>query len=334
MVRSWTWLGLCWGLTSTALAESSVPRAQISVPAEIPSGGVLPMFGTCLDARCSSLESVVITDNANGTSVEGNVELEQTANYQRWGYFVPSVPLRSGATYSVTLTGGYPGFKTMFTVSAADSTGLVESALRVTDALTKVREVRDQRCCSAFSCIDVSVLHGVALSATFSAERPIATQYLYELSMHAQGEAPSSVALPFYPLISPQQMSSSTVTFDGAADSYCYTVRARPIVGGEPFTLLTRCLDNDYTGLGREQRTPEEMTQWAAKCEATTADGGARPLHEADAAVDADGEPLGRGDGRTLGSDDSGCQLANSKASMAWGIALLALTLAKRRRAQ
>lgn len=335
MVRNWVWLGLCLGLSSTALAESSVPQPRVSVPSEIPSGGVLPVFGNCFDAGCSNLKSVLVTDVSTETRVEGTFELVQTNTYEAWGYFVPSTPFRSGASYRVTTPNSYYGAASIVMVRDAETTALDESALNATAVLSKESLITDRRCCS--SCIDVSVVNSLALTTTLATQESRATQYLFQLSMHAEGETGSVVAA-FTPLLG-SSIVSRTSAFDGAAKSYCSTVHAKPIVGGESFELLTRCLANDYTDLGTQTRPPEEVAKWAASCEtsAPSRDAGAHrdakaPTTELlDAAVDADGEPLGRGDGKTLGNDESGCQLASSASSAWWSLILLAL--ARRRRA-
>ena len=340
MFRGWAWVGLCLSLTSIARAESGVAPIRVDVPTEIPSGGVLPIFGSCIDARCSNLQSVTVVDTASGARVEGHVELVQTtASYEGWAYFVPSMPFRSGAKYRVILAGGSPDSAPVVSIRPAEPTGLDESALRVTAILSQVREVSGRQCCSVSNCIDVSVVNSVELTATMSAERVAATQHLFELSMHAQSEQAGRAVLEFRPLRTEFAAISSTMRFDGASDSYCYTVRARSITGGDPFKLMTRCLANDYTGLGRQTRSPEEVAQWAATCERTPTpvDAGAPSVDladasttdPADASTDADGEPLGRGEESTRARAESGCRLAAGRTQvgsvMWWLFALVAL---------
>lgn len=338
MQRHWAALALCLGLSSTAYAESGVPLTMVNVPAQIPSDGVLPLYG-CRDAQCSILESVVVTDPA-GTRVEGHVEVVVREAYVGWGYFVPSQPFRSGVTYSVSVMGGYSGYANVFSVSDADPMGLDEGALGVSESLGTVHDVRDQRCCGApgSKCIDVSVVSSVVLTASLSGLRPVATQYQFELSMYAEGAAGTVVAA-FHPLRTDSYgISQSSLEFTTSSARYCYMVRAQPIVGGEPFTLLMRCVaDKAPEALGRVDRTPAEIAQWAAACEATpsTIDAGVRPVGQADAATDADGEMLGRGDDKKLGEEESGCRLSTGSShaqSLGWSFALLALALGKRRR--
>jgi hypothetical protein len=181
------------------------------------------------------------------------------------------------------------------------------------------------------------VVSRLLLTATVSGQQAIATPYEFELSMHAQGDV-GSVVVAFKPLRPDLSLETSSMSFDGAADSYCYTVRARPILGGEPFTLMTTCIANSHTYLGRNGRSPEEVAQGTAACEATSApvDAGVLTMDQVDAATDADGELLGRGENTPVVHDESGCQLADGGQTgrMAWStFALLALAFVKRRRA-
>ncbi|HEY6876861.1 MAG TPA: hypothetical protein VI299_02535 [Polyangiales bacterium] len=323
------------GLTSTAFAESGVQLVQFNIPQEIPADGVLPMFGSCFDADCSNLQSVIITDISSGTRVEGHVELVRDGSYSAWSYFVPSVPFRSGASYIVRHEKASPNSPVGVSFVARDPAALDESALGVMATLTKVSGAIDRRCCS--TCIDVTVIEALALTTRLSPAKPIASQYLFELSTHAEGQA-GIVVVPFGPPSNIYQSVPNSTSFDGSADSYCYTVRARPLVGGEPFTLMTRCLANDFTDLGRHTRSPEEVAKWAATCEVTPerVDAGVSPRGQVDAALDADGEPLGAGKSGKP-DEDSGCQLADGRAhlqsTLGAFVTLFALALGRRRRA-
>jgi hypothetical protein len=350
MVRGWATLGLCLGLSSglssIALAESGVRRAPDGVPPNIPSDGVLPLIGSCVDSRCSNLTSAIIVHTASGTRVEGHFELIQTASYDGWAYFVPSVPFRSGAMYAVTLMGSYASTTSVVSVSEADPVGLDESALRVMASLNKVRAVSNMECCPISNptrsprCLDVAVVTSVELTAALSAERPIATQYVYELSMHPEGEAAGTPVLDFEPLRINAPGGPPSMWFSGSADSYCYVVRARPIVGGEPVTLVTRCIANDFTDLGRQVRSPEAIAQWRSTCPETPTpvDAGVLPRDQADASTDGDGEALGHGEDDTITRHDSGCQLAASATQagsiLCWPLALLILAKRKRTESQ
>jgi hypothetical protein len=200
----------------------------------------------------------------------------------------------------------------------------------------KVHEVTGRQCCWS-SCLDVSEVYRLALSTSLAAERPVATQFVYEQSVHAQGQPAVWSSGEFAPARMDIAVRPTITMLDGTAASYCYTVRARPIVGGEPFVVAQRCVSNDLTGLGRVDRTPEEVEQWRAACAATpeAVDAGTLASDKADAAVDGDGEPLGPVEDGTIGREESGCQLAGSAAQAGgvvwWSLALL--VFARRQRA-
>lgn len=354
MIRRLASLGLCLGLTSAALAESGAAPVRLGVPAEIPSGGVLPIAADCFDAGCKTLASVYVTEQG-GKAVDGHFELMPGAGYERWGYFVPSEPFRPGVKYEVR-SAGYAYATSLVSVSAEGPTALDESALRVTAELTTERQREEAVCCPRpatgpkrpLRCLDMGNVGNVALTLTLSAELPSATQYVYETRMYAQGDAGVAPDAVFAPLLSRVQTGPRTVRFDGAADSYCYAVRARPIVGGEPITLVTRCVQNEFASTGLVSRSPEEVEQWRTTCVAMPeevdagtlpsdqADPGPLPREQADASLDADGELLGRGAEDTINHEESGCKLAGGPSRapgiVCWALALVALALAKRRR--
>jgi len=340
MLRRLASLALCLGLTSTAQAESGAAPVRFGVPTEIPSDGVLPITGTCHDAGCATLLSVVVTESPDGPRVDGHFELVQTAGYERWGYFVPTEPFRPGTKLRVSST-GYAYATSLVSVTAAEPTALDESALSVTAELTRERLLSSSVCCPMSMtqpkrpqrCLDMGMVSQVVLTTTLSAQRPIATQYVYELSMYGHGAAAGSPDAAFAPLLSSAQTGPHTVRFDGAADSYCYTVHARPIVGGDPTPLVTRCIANEFVGMGLVGRSPEQVAQWLTTCEAAPeeVDAGTLPGGQADASLDGDGELLGRGAQDTLSRQESGCQLAGSPAQTGgavwWGLALVALAV-------
>lgn len=342
MIRRLASLGLCLGLTSPALAESGVQPVRLGVPAEIPSRGVLPVTANCYDVGCATLASVYVTE-VGGAEVEGHFELVQTAGPERWGYFVPSEPFRPGAQYTVR-SAGYAFATSVVSVSTAETTVLDETALRVSAELTRESPLSASVCCPTppkrpQRCLDMGMVSQAVLTATVSAEQTITTQYLYELSMYAQGNPPSSPDGAFAPLLSSARPIARTVRFDGDADSYCYAVRARPMVGGDTTTLVTRCLPIEPAREGLSGRSSEEIAQWLTTCTAIPEDldAGTLPGDQADASLDADGEALGRGAEDTLDNEDSGCQLVGGQTRapgvIGWALALITLALAKRRRA-
>lgn len=331
MVRSWAWLGLCLGLTSTAFAESAVPQVRVRVPGEIPSGGVLPIFGSCYDARCSALQSAVVTDVASGTSVEGVITIEhEGSSYDSWAYFVPRVPFADGGSFRVTIP-GYATASAMFSVRGAAPAQLGASAVSTGWSLGKEQVPSQFECCasSPSNCFTVEWSNVASLLVTLSPEEPVATQYVYELSVRAQEDAKSEVLAAFRPLPPDTRNIPFSHSFDGASKSYCYTLRARPLVGGEPFEVMSQCVANDFTGYGKEPRVPAEIAEARADCERSHADA-AVSSGLVDAAVDGDGEELGRGEDKKI-KEDSGCQLADGGPQAGWLIALAAL--ARRRRA-
>lgn len=346
MIRRFSVLGLCVGLTSTALAESGAAPVHLGVPAEIPSGGVLPITADCYDAGCKTLASVYVME-MGGAQVEGYFELVPARGTERWGYFVPDEPFRPGAKYQVR-SAGYAYATSLVSVSAEEPAVLDETALHVTAELTTERQREEQVCCPRPipmtgpkrppRCLDMGNVGNVALTTTLSTVQPSATQYVYELSVYPQGATAGSSDAAFAPLLSSLQTGPRTVRFDGAADSYCYAVRARPIVGGDPTTVLTRCIPNDFASTGLVGRSPEEVAQWRTTCVAIPeeVDAGTLSSDQADASLDGDGEPLGRGADDLSNREESGCQLAGGPARAAgivwWSFASLALALARRRR--
>jgi hypothetical protein len=88
-----------------------------------------------------------------------------------------------------------------------------------------------------------------------------------------------------------------TAAFDGSSPSYCYAVRAEPLIGGATIDLFERCVDNNLEGIGTLARTPDEIEQWLDTCAPPLVDAGPvvsdrddpSPARDAGAARDAGG---------------------------------------------
>jgi hypothetical protein len=334
-------LCLLWSPAAKADAKAAAPAPQVTVPTAIPSDGVLPVFGGCYDGdACAVLRTVTVTDAATGAAVAGHVEIVVATSFDGWGYFVPDEPFRSGSSLLVKSSFNYP---TQTAAVRVTETGTLDmSALSVDVALSKERKVLASQCCPDPSftmkprCIDVSVLNGAVMAATLSPAQPVATQYEFELRLYAGGDVMGGTVFDFAPLRSDGRLPLPRESFDGTADKYCYAVRAKPVVGGEPVPLMEACVENTLTDVGRQDRTSEEVEQWLATCQVRPpVNDGGTPSKDDDGPI-GDDDPLPKVDDEPFVSkDQSGCQLASSGApqlaSAFWPLALALLSRSRRR---
>lgn len=298
------------------------------MPLNIPSDGVLPVFGSCFGSgECTLLRSIVVTDKTSGRAVAGHVEIVKSNSFEGWGYFVPDEPLQVGASLVVKPSGNYPVAQATVTVTTASA--LDASAVAVATSLTRDRTVLASTCCPTINpnvkprCLDTSVKNTAVLAAKLSAVKPVATQYLYEVRLFAAADPAGGTVFDFAPLRTDARAPASSATF-GVADSYCYKVSAKPWVGGEPVTLIETCLDNDLTDLGRIDKTPNEIASWSATCQV-----GPVPV---DGGTPFDGDAGGRDEEPSAVGREAGCQLAAQSGPGAWWYALSLVLAARVRR--
>jgi len=354
------WSSLLAGLvcSSAALAlpappsggASTPPRpAMIEVPLQIPSDGVLPLFGPCTDApTCSALLGVTVSDGTTGAALAGHVEVVRADYTDAWAYFKPDLPFVAGTSLLVGNT-VYPYSSSMMNfVSVVPPTPLSRANLRIVTQLSPSRNVLGTACCPVLNprsrprCLDVSVRSSVSLELNVVDADAIAAQHLFALEVRESGASMPAVVTNFLPLLN-SRSAKITGRFDGSLPSYCYAVRAKPLTGGAVFDFVTGCIDNDLTALGNVERSPAEVESWLSTCEKPQdpqADAGA--LHE----DDEDEGPASPNDASVASRDASaasrvrgveGCQLAPQAAASRLGASLLSLATllfyARRRRA-
>lgn len=336
-------LCLAWSAAASADAKAAAPAPQFNVPTAIPAGGVLPVFGSCFDAgQCNVLRSIAVTDKTSGTAIAGHVEIVSANSFEGWGYFAPDQPLPSGSVLLVKTMGGYPMVQA--TVSVLASNALDARSVTLGTTLTKERTVLASTCCPNSNlnvkprCLDTSIVNRAVLAATLTPVTPVATQYLFEVRLFSQSEQPGGTLLDFAPLRSDGRKESPRATFE-TPDSYCYTVRAKPLLGGEPVDLLDKCLDNNLTELGRVDRTADEVTKWSATCQVSPLSvAGGTPVEDDslgdDERDDADDDLADDVEQPRVSRQDAGCQLGSSPGLLGAWYALPAVFLrgAKRRR--
>lgn len=223
------------------------------------------------------------------------------------------------------------------------------SSVRIDASVSKARQVLAQECCPVNNetgrqrCLDVSARSDAALIVALMSVEPSATQYLFEVTA-PDVEALSTSSSAWGPLLS-YGIPSFTATFDGSAPKYCYSVRAKPLVGGEVVELSTGCVDNTLTGFGLVERTPDEVEQWLATCEVPTVperetDEGDDEADEADQADEPDraddsASDAGVSQHKPEARAADGCQLAlaapaSSLAGSVWSLVTLLLVAALR----
>jgi len=352
MNSRWTWLLA--GLLCSSSASSSAraepapgPMADpvtslLEVPAAIPAGGVLPMYGACDDLpACSNLRNLIVAEfGTEERVVPGHFELVHPDFNDAWGYFVPDVPFVAGSMLGASNFGNPLEQGAAYWVEVVEPTALSGASLAIEVQLSKLREVARAECCPSFQfmrqrCLDTEADTNASLFVGLSPVEAVATQYGFELTLRDVRSTEPANQFAFRPLTS-TGLRSLAATFDGEASSYCYAVRALPLAGGTAIDLDEGCVDNDLTGLGSITRTPHEIEQWLATCEAPPPDVG----NDGDDEGDDHDEPSRAGDAgvgatATDASDAadarraSGCQLvaASSPGSGAATSALLALLL-------
>lgn len=338
---AWLCVLSLWG--SSALAKPAVPSKPDSasigasapqpsvfswVPPEIPAGGVIPVIGACPDADCAALRGVTVLTPTSQVAIAGHVEVVQAGFSDAWAYFVPDKPFTAGTTLLVA--GNYPNGQS-FSTQVVAATKLEASSVNVASELTKQRQVLLTRCCPIVRetgrerCLETLVETSVGFGAHLNGTDAAASQYLFELSVREMGAISPVTQTDFRP--SADHGISVMEGLDGAASSYCYAVRAKLLSGGPVIDLLDKCIENKLEGLGRTERTQDEIERWLNTCAPPLADAGPpdsddddpSPARDASSARDADR------DGRSAASE--GCQLSGGaaplSASLAWTLAAL-----------
>lgn len=314
-------------------------------PPAIVSGGVLPLYGSCLgDPECSGMKAVRVYDTTTNALVSGHIEIAPLELGDPWAIFVPDAPFEVGVKLRVE-DGVLPAVNT-FDVEVVAPTPLTSSSYKVVAGLRKDRKVLSSTCCpvTGFAkqrCIADAEQNDVVFGIVLSEAELVAAQYVFELELR---DATSDQLIP----ISYQQ-TDLTVSpmvhhelIEPGIQSYCYKVLARPIVGGDSIELESSCIPNDLTNLGRTERPKAELDRWLATCEVVETETGAPPVAQApDAGTDARATPADA----DANEDDTepsvtkrsgeGCQLAAGSASggsvLVWTLGLLLWT---RRRGQ
>ena len=359
MNARWGWLLACLVLSAAARAEAKPavrdagvkPRpAAFSAPPEVPAGGVLPFFGNCnSNVECATLAAITVTDVATNTLVEGRIELVRVDIYAGFAYFVPNAPFVAGSSYDLKLQTQYDDNVVRVDIVEPDS--LDAGAVSELAELSNLREVQSSRCCPTWNlnaperCLDVSVFNSAMLSVRLTAQLPAASQYTFQLSVRPVDQTHDVSGSEFGSVWDPTWASSFSQVFVGSAASYCYSVRARPIVGGDPVLLKTACVDNKLEDLGAHERTHEEVERWLGTCEPRPANFDDSALAEDDLSSDEPASDKPRdGADASVGADDEddraarrgqegGCQLAGGgtpAAGVWWWCLALALTKRKR----
>jgi hypothetical protein len=132
------------------------------------------------------------------------------------------------------------------------------------------------------------------------------------VSLFAKGDEAGGTVTDFTPLRTDGRRPNPQAIF-GTADSYCYTVRAKPIVGGEPVMLLEHCIDNDLTGLGRSDRAADEVVKWSLTCQVPQGRVDGWVLIEQDAGGEQEDDGFVDDDEAAGVSDQAaGCQLTSA----------------------
>lgn len=350
MKSRWASMLLCLAWSPPASADAAAPAPQLTLPSIVPSDGVLPLYGSCFDrGKCSLLRSIVVTEEKTDSAIAGHVEIVKEDGQEGWGYFVPDQPFKVGVVLVVKPSGGYPLIQSMVSVTKPSTLGA--DAVALTATLAKERTVLASTCCPNTNpnpgptvkprCLDTSVVYSAVLSATLSAVKPVASQYLYEVALFAQGAQADGPLADFAPLRTDARPASHRGIFEDA-DSYCYTVRAKPLVGGEPVMLLEKCVDNHLTDVGRTDRTPDEVAVWSTTCQVPTVagDGGVpgRPDAGGDDEVNAGGDDddgfIDHEETSRVSNRDAGCQLGGAPAMLGawWALPALLFGRAKRKR--
>jgi hypothetical protein len=306
------------------------------IPAQIPAGGVIPIIGACPDANCATLREVTVLTATSQVAVAGHVEVVQGDFSDAWAYFVPDQPFTAGSTLLVA--SNYPNGQS-FSTEVVAATKLAASSVNVALELTKQREVLAAKCCPIVKetgrarCYETSVETSAVLAAQLVSTDVAASQYLFALSVRAMGASDPFTQTDFRP--SADNGISVMEVIDGAASSYFYAVRAQLLSGGPVIDLFEQCVDNQLEGLGRSERTPEEIERWLATCAPTTVDAGPvdadendhSPARDASSARDA-----GR-DVRSVAAND-GCQLTSGASPLSGPLSWALLALVPWRRSK
>jgi hypothetical protein len=300
------------------------PGGMISVPPQIPAGGVVPLIGFCRDADCSTFQAVTVSDAVSHAEVTGHVELTQADFANAWGYFVPDAPLVQGMMLSFETNDPYYALELPVEVVASEP--LVASAATVYRQLTRQRESLHTVCCPTLSasgrprCLEDAVRMAALFQVHVEVAGAAATQYAFKLEVRDVRAEPVQLS-SFQPLFNAGL--DAMERFDGEADSYCYAVRAQPLTGGAIVDLVEECVDNELEGIGEQTRSPEEVAQWLTTCPAAPGDAGVPPGSE----TDADVEPNEHVDADAASSPTpaGGCQLhsgtGHGLGSMLWLVA-------------
>jgi hypothetical protein len=295
---------------------------------EIPAGGVIPLVGECLDANCAQLREISVSTAISELALPGHVEIAQADANGAWAYFVPDQPFAEG-TWLLVASDAFAG--AMLSTKVVAATKLGASSVTVASGLTKQRHVLETKCCPSVRegrerCLETSVETGAVFAAQLQATDAAASQYVFELSVREAGASQPDTQTDFRPLA--DSGLSLMMANDGAASSYCYTVRAQPLVGGAVIDLVEHCVDNHLEGIGHSERTPEEIEQWLDTCVAPPVDTGqaeadvdnTTSARDASAARDADHDARSE-------AETGGCQLRNGTApasgALLWMLAAL-----------
>lgn len=304
-----------------------MPSVFSWVPPEIPAGGVIPLIGACPDADCATLRGVTVLTPTSQVAIAGHVEVVHPGYSDAWAYFLPDEPFTAGT--DLLVAANYPDGESFPTVVVA-ATKLEASSVNVAGELTKQRQVLDTKCCPFVretgrarcleTSVDSSAVFGVQLQATTAA----ASQYLFELSVRALGASTSITQTDFRPTA--DSGISIMEVFDGAAASYCYTVRAQLLSGGPVIDLFEQCVDNRLEGLGHSERAPDEIERWLDTCAPPLADVGPADSDDDDGPSAPDTSSARDTDGGMRSAAD-GCQLATGttppSGSLSWTLAAL-----------
>jgi hypothetical protein len=343
----WILLGLL-GSSPVSAEDDLLDRAIVAgplpsslglqgAPSEIPSGGVIPILVEC-GAACETFVGEVY-EATTGTRVPGRIDLGGAQHGSVWGYFVPDVPLEVGT--KLLVTDHTPnGTWLSVEVSVVASPALSAASVGVQAALSKERQVQRTQCCPTVGsfgqqrCIATAERVDVSLLVQLAQHDPSATQYALELTLRDSRESASTVPYVFHTGLPDMPNPMAVSSFDGSAPSYCYKLRAVPLVAGETIELIDHCLVNDLVGLGARERSEAEIAQWLSTCESAPADAG-DPIIDDSSDLPRDGG-MERHDGDVLEAPpvpiDGGCQLAASSQPSSGAPWSLALALWARRR--
>jgi len=322
------------------------PVGEASIPPQIPAGGVLPIYNPCnYEPSCPELEEVIVIDAVTGAPVAGHVENVTDELGGQRAYFVPDVPFVSGATLLVSSDLPQVFFGRMFAVEVVAGTSFSAASVTVEAGLSKHRVVLRNTCCAPLTfrspprCIAAAERVGVMLTLNTTPADVIATQYLFEFSSPLPNEE-AMLATPSFRSLFDGQLFRSYFEYDGTEKSYCHTLRAIPVAGGDVVEVVTTCVENTLTDLGTKERTEAELERWLLTCEMEPVDTDEADANVSDAAARA---PDAGRDGGIEQSDDAGtpdasgqsdgCHLATSPtagASVGWLVGLVLWTRRRR----